>query len=53
MTARADVSNIGDKSATATRVAGSDPLNMITPRKPLPQPAVVLSMCPHFPELLQ
>ena len=45
---RAHVRNIGEKSATATRVAGSDPLKIMTPRRPLPQPAVVRSMSSAF-----
>ncbi len=42
MTARAEVRNRGEKPPTATRVAGSEPLKMITPRRPLPHPSVVL-----------
>ncbi len=41
MTARAEVRNSGVKSPTATRVAGSEPLKMMTPRRPLPHPCVV------------
>jgi hypothetical protein len=49
ITARAEVRKTGEKSATATRVAGSDPEKIMTPRRPLPQPALVRSMCPRFP----
>ena len=38
MTARAEVRNSAEKPPTATRVAGSEPLKMMTPRSPLPQP---------------
>src|SRR6187402_408617 len=38
MTARTDVRNSAEKPPTATRVAGSEPLTMTTPRSPLPQP---------------
>jgi len=48
MTARAEVRNIGEKSATATLVAGRDPLKIITPMRPLPDPALVRSICPAF-----
>src|SRR5262245_40245100 len=48
MTACAEVRNIGEKSATATLVAGRDPLKIITPRRPLPDPALVRSICPAF-----
>jgi hypothetical protein len=41
MTARADVRNKGEKPPTATRVAGNDPLKMITPMRPLPHPSAV------------
>ena len=39
ITARADVRNSGVKPPTAIRVAGSEPLKMITPSSPLPQPS--------------
>ncbi|MOA41417.1 hypothetical protein D3C78_1633750 [compost metagenome] len=38
MLARARVRKIGSKLSTATRVAGSEPLKMRMPRKPLSQP---------------
>src|SRR3954447_13570111 len=38
MTARAEVRNSAENPPTATRVAGSEPLKMMTPRSPLPQP---------------
>ena len=38
ITARAEVRNSGVKPPTATRVAGSEPLKMMTPRRPLPHP---------------
>src|SRR5437899_9224727 len=42
MTARAEVRNSAEKPPTATRVAGNEPLKMMTPRRPfgspLPQP---------------
>ena len=44
MTARAEVRNSGVKPPTATRVAGSEPLKMMTPMSPLPHPAVVRCM---------
>jgi hypothetical protein len=54
ITARAEVRNNGEKPPTATRVAGSEPLKMITPRKPLPHPSVVrcmaLPLTPDVPE---
>ena len=40
MTARMDVRNSGAKPPTATRVAGRDPLKMITPMSPLPHPPI-------------
>ncbi|MED1120826.1 hypothetical protein [Bacillus atrophaeus] len=40
--ARHTVRNKGSKSATAKRVAGSEPLKMSTPRKPFIQPFVAL-----------
>ena len=40
--ARAAVRNSGSKSATATRVAGNEPLKMITPSNPLMKPLDVL-----------
>ena len=49
MTARADVRNIGEKSAMATRVAGSDPLKITTPSSPLPQPSKDVFMIPRIP----
>jgi Bacterial regulatory proteins, gntR family len=42
--ARATVRNTGSKSATAARVAGSDPEKISMPRNPLTQPMAVLSM---------
>jgi hypothetical protein len=42
--ARADVRNSGEKPPTATRVAGNEPLKMMTPRIPLPQPTAVRLM---------
>ena len=44
ITARAEVRNTGEKSPTATRVAGREPLKMTTPRKPLPQPFAIRSI---------
>ena len=41
MVARADVTNRGDRLPTATRVAGSVPLKMTTPMRPLSHPSVV------------
>jgi hypothetical protein len=41
ITARADVRNNGVNPPIATRVAGSEPLKMMTPRRPLPHPSVV------------
>ncbi|MNV89895.1 hypothetical protein D3C71_1842290 [compost metagenome] len=55
MLARARVRNTGSKPVTATRVAGSEPLNITTPIRPLSQPLVVLSMtvsC-NFPFLIR
>ena len=46
ITARAEVRNSGEKPPTATRVAGSEPLKMMTPRRPLPQPSVARFMLP-------
>jgi hypothetical protein len=51
MTARAEVRNSGEKSDTATRVAGSEPLKMMTPTRPLPQPSMDDFISP-FPQLL-
>src|SRR5690606_8475234 len=48
MTARADVRKIGEKPDTAMRVAGSDPLKMMTPSSPLPQPSVAVFMIPRI-----
>ena len=48
ITARAEVRNSGEKSPTATRVAGKEPLKMMTPRSPLPHPSVVRFMSPRF-----
>ncbi|OZA01947.1 MAG: hypothetical protein B7Y02_17135 [Rhodobacterales bacterium 17-64-5] len=48
MTARAEVRNRGENPPTATRVAGSEPLKMITPRRPLPQPSVARCMIMSF-----
>ena len=45
MTARADVRNKGGMSATAARVAGSEPLKISTPKIPLPHPSVVRVIC--------
>src|SRR5690606_874121 len=42
--ARAMVRNTGSKSITATRVAGSDPANISTPKKPFHHPRVVVSI---------
>ena len=42
MLARATVTNTGSKAKTATRVAGSEPLKMATPKKPLINPLVFL-----------
>jgi hypothetical protein len=39
ITARAEVRNSGENPADRTRVAGSEPLKMITPSRPLPQPS--------------
>jgi len=47
MVARATVKNIGSNCSTATRVAGSEPLKISTPRNPLSQPPAVFA-CP-FP----
>ena len=44
MAARATVRKTGSKSITATRVAGSEPLKISTPRKPLIHPRVVSSI---------
>ncbi|MOA15491.1 hypothetical protein D3C78_1356490 [compost metagenome] len=44
MLARATVRNTGSKPVTAMRVAGSEPLNITTPVRPLSQPLVVLSI---------
>lgn len=44
MRARAEVRKSGEKLETATRVAGSEPLKIRTPRKPLPQPCMDLFM---------
>ena len=44
--ARATVRNTGSKSATAARVAGSDPEKISMPRNPLIQPIAALSMPP-------
>ena len=44
MAARATVRKTGSKSTTATRVAGSEPLKISTPTKPLIQPLVILSI---------
>ncbi|MET4765630.1 hypothetical protein ABH970_006002 [Bradyrhizobium ottawaense] len=50
MTARADVRNSAEKPPTATRVAGSEPLKMMTPSRPLPQPLPADCMSvPPFP----
>lgn len=38
--ARAAVRNVGEKSCTAMRVAGKEPLKMMTPMSPLPHPAL-------------
>ncbi|MEY9263503.1 hypothetical protein ABIF23_002898 [Bradyrhizobium elkanii] len=47
--ARAEVRNSGENPATATRVAGSEPLKIITPSRPLPQPSIeALSIVPHL-----
>jgi len=40
MAARAPVKNSGDRSATATRVAGSEPLKITTPRSPQIRPSM-------------
>lgn len=48
ITARADVRNTGVNPPTATRVAGREPLNIITPRSPLPHPSVVRCKCAPF-----
>lgn len=42
--ARADVRNVGSKSFTATRVAGSEPLKINTPMNPFTQPLAILSI---------
>ncbi len=44
MLARATVRNTGSKPVTATRVAGSEPLNITTPVRPFSQPLVALSI---------
>ena len=41
---RAEVRNSGVKPSTASRVAGSEPLKMITPRSPWPHPSAVRSI---------
>lgn len=38
MLARATVRNMGSKSRSASRVAGSEPLNITTPNRPLHHP---------------
>jgi len=43
MAARASVRKTGSKSATATRVAGSEPAKITTPIRPLIQPLVLSS----------
>ncbi|MCY1434229.1 hypothetical protein D9M71_502850 [compost metagenome] len=43
MVARATVRNTGSNSSTATRVAGSEPLKITTPIRPLTQPLVLFS----------
>ena len=44
MLARAQVRKVGSRSATATRVAGSDPAKIATPMNPLIHPLLVLSI---------
>jgi hypothetical protein len=44
MDARAQVRKMGSKSATAARVAGSEPAKMATPMNPLIHPLAVLSI---------
>jgi hypothetical protein len=57
MVARALVKNSGENPASATRVAGSEPLKITTPINPLIQPcatcpgAMLLVMTRHIPEL--
>jgi hypothetical protein len=46
ITARAEVRNSGVMLATATRVAGSEPLKMMTPMSPLTHPSVVRCIAP-------
>jgi hypothetical protein len=54
ITARADVRNNGSKPPTAMRVAGRDPLKMITPRRPLPHPSAdrCIAIFPSTPAVL-
>src|SRR3546814_10565361 len=51
--ARAQVRNIGSKSATAARVAGSEPAKIATPTNPLIQPPVVFFIAPSLLSSLQ
>ena len=44
MLARAQVRKVGSRSATATRVAGSEPAKIATPMNPLIHPLLVLSI---------